>query len=141
MVPLYKNQPMDSMFTARDPAMHKAIKSQVASFFALSSMCNYEPYVDECNDILLDAMHDLEGQTLDLSVWLQWYAFDVIASITFQRRFRFLEECKDIDSMIERIDKGLQIVKIVGQYPEWSGVVGFLLRPLLPLLGLRDPLV
>lgn len=100
MVPSYNGDLMDSMFTARDPSVHKALKTSVASLFAMTNMRNYELYVDECTQIFIDAMTDLEGQTVDLAVWLQWYTFDVIAMITFQRRFEFLERIKDVNNMI-----------------------------------------
>lgn len=64
-------------------------------------------------------MEDLEGQSIDLSVWLQWYAFDVIAYITFQRRFGFIEQRRDVNGMIAALDFVLQYVRVIGQYPEW----------------------
>lgn len=85
--------------------------------FSMTNMRNYEPYADECTGLFEKAMRDLEGQTLDLAVWLQWYAFDVIACITFQRRFGFLEQRKDIDDMIGSLDIGLHYIGLVSQYP------------------------
>jgi hypothetical protein len=57
---------------------------------------------DECEQLFIDAMRDLsmDGQTVDLAVWLQWYTFDVIAGLTFQRRFGFLEQRKDVGDVI-----------------------------------------
>jgi hypothetical protein len=117
MVPEYKNAPMVGMFNARDPAVHKSLKTPVASLFAMSNMRNYEPYVDECTQIFYDAMKDLEGQKVDLAVWLQWYAFDVVAGLTFQRRFGFLEKRKDVNNMIGEIDASLDKLRVLGQYP------------------------
>lgn len=109
---------MDSMFTERNPNVHKALKSPVAQIFSMTNMRNFEVYADECTTIFLDAMRDLEGQRLDLAQWLQWYAFDVIGGITFQRRFGFLERRHDVDEMIGKINHGLEFVKIIGQ-SEW----------------------
>ena len=66
----------------------------------------------------MSAMQDLEGQAIDLGVWLQWYAFDVIAYISFQRRFGFLEERRDIGGNIDALSKALEYVKVIGQYPD-----------------------
>ena len=90
MTPFVDGEVMELMFTTRDPVFHKAFKQPVAQLFSMTNMKNYETYADECTEIFIKAMRDLEGQAIDLSVWLQWYAFDVIASITFQRRFGFL---------------------------------------------------
>lgn len=141
MVPSYNGVPIDSMFTARDPAIHKSLKTPVASLFAMSNMRNYEPYVDECTQLFSDAMRDLEGQTVDLAVWLQWYAFDVIAGLTFQRRFGFLEQRKDVKDMIGQLDAGLDSVRVLGQYPVLDSPAKWLLQHVLPLLGRYSPLV
>ncbi|EXJ66931.1 uncharacterized protein A1O5_10126 [Cladophialophora psammophila CBS 110553] len=118
MSPSYQGKPMPSVFTERDPIAHRNLKRPVAQLFGMTNMRNYEPYADECTGIFIDAMRDLEGQPVDLSAWVQWYAFDVIASMTFQRRFGFLEERRDINNMIGDLDGGLHYVKIIGQYPE-----------------------
>ncbi|KAF4439012.1 pisatin demethylase cytochrome P450 [Fusarium acutatum] len=115
---MYQGRRMDSMFTERNPNIHKALKGSVAQIFSMTNMRNFEVYADECSAILLDAMRHLEGQRLDLADWLQWYAFDVIGSITFQRRFGFLERRHDVDEMISKINHGLEFVKNIGQ-SEW----------------------
>ncbi|KAG5765521.1 hypothetical protein H9Q72_006408 [Fusarium xylarioides] len=111
---MYQGQRMDSMFTERNPNVHKVLKGSVAQIFSMTNMRNFEVYADECNAIFLDAMRDLEEQRLDLADWLQWYAFDVIGSITFQRRFGFRERRHDVDKMINKINHGLEFVKIIG---------------------------
>ncbi len=45
------------------------------------------------------------------------YAFDVIACITFQRRFGFMEEKKDVGGMIEAISAAFPYMATVGQLP------------------------
>ena len=113
----YEGTAMPSVFSARDPTFHKNLKVPVAQLFSMTNMKNYEQYADECTEIFYNAMRDLEGTAVDLAVWLQWYAFDVIACITFQRRFGFLEQRADVGSMMAGIDFVLHYVKIVGQYP------------------------
>ncbi|KAJ9606533.1 Cytochrome p-450 [Cladophialophora chaetospira] len=118
MSPFYQGTVMPSVFTERDPDVHRNLKRPVAQLFSMTNMRNYEPYADQCTSIFIDAMRDLEGQPIDLGAWVQWYAFDVIACMTFQRRFGFLEQRRDIDSMIGDLDAVLHYVKIIGQYPE-----------------------
>ncbi|RDH36020.1 cytochrome P450 [Aspergillus welwitschiae] len=115
--PLYEDSPMASMFSVRDPAQHRALRRPVAQKFSMSSVKLMEPLVNECNEIFLRAMRSLEGQPVDLSTWLQWYAFDVIGAISFQRRFGFMEEQRDINGMIGAIDSGLHYASIIGQIP------------------------
>ncbi len=76
-----------------------------------------EPFADDCNDIFIQAMKDLEGQDVDLGTWLQWYAFDVISAITFHCRFGFMEQRQDIQNMISDISSALEVGATIGQVP------------------------
>jgi cytochrome P450 len=108
---------VDSLFTTRDPAHHKALKRPVAGKFSMTSIRTMEPLVDECSEIFLRSMEDLEGQMVDLGAWVQWYAFDVIGMITFNRRFGFMEERKDILDMISSLEFALKYAGLIGQVP------------------------
>lgn len=108
---------MASMFSVRNPEQHQALRRPVAQKFFMSSIRTMEPFADDCTDIFLDAMRSLQGQAVDLGVWLQWYAFDVIGSITFQQRFGFLEKRKDVLGMISSIDSALRYAALAGQIP------------------------
>lgn len=118
MAPFYQDTKMDSLFTAQDPAYHSALKKPVAQLFSMTNMRNYEPHADECTAIFLQSMEDLQSTPVDLAIWLQWYAFDVIGNITFQRKFGFMEQRRDVDDMIRGIDEALKYVKVVGMFPE-----------------------
>jgi cytochrome P450 len=76
-------KPLDSMFSTRDSAEHKHLKQPVAGSFALSSIRQLEPLVDECTDIFINEMAKRSPTPVDFSSWLQWYAFDVSGAITF----------------------------------------------------------
>lgn len=73
---------MPSIFSIRDPIGPQSLRRPVAQKFSMSSIKSLEPFADEFTKIFVDAMKDLEGQQIDLGAWLQWYAFDVIGSIT-----------------------------------------------------------
>lgn len=117
MSPSYDGQVLDTQFSSADPVEHKHLRTQVGPLLSVTNMKNYEPHADQCTAIFEDAMRDLEGSLVDLAPWLQWYAFDVIGSITFNKRFGFLEQRRDVDSMIAGIDQGLKYVKNFGQTP------------------------
>ncbi|KAK5702374.1 hypothetical protein LTR17_022371 [Elasticomyces elasticus] len=113
----YQGTWMSSMFSVRDPAQHAALRRPVAQKFSMSSMKAMEPFADECNEIFINAMKELEAQKVDLSTWLQWYAFDVISALTFHRRFGFMEERRDVENMIKDISQGLVAAAAVSQVP------------------------
>ncbi|KAJ5585632.1 cytochrome P450 [Penicillium hetheringtonii] len=115
--PFFEDKVMPSMFSVRNPAEHQKLRRSVAQKFSMSSIKSLEPFADECSKIFIDAMEDLQGQRVDLGEWLQWYAFDVIGAITFQQRFGFMEQRKDVQNMISDLEAGLQYAGIVSQVP------------------------
>jgi hypothetical protein len=92
------------MFTAVSPALHKALRSPTAQVYSMTNLRNYEKHANECTEIFIALMKELEGQKVDLTHYFQWYAFDVVSSITFQRRLGFLETRSDVFGMIEFSD-------------------------------------
>ena len=90
----------------------------------MTNMRNYEPHTDDCTKLFMQAMDAKQGQPVDFSKWLQWYAFDVIGMITFRQRFGFIEQEKDVSDMIAGIDAGLRYISVVGQYPAWHRFLG-----------------
>jgi len=72
------------------------MRRKVASLYSMTSLVSYEPYVDNCVDLLNDQFTRFaeSGSDTDLAHWLQCYAFDVIGEITvsyiyYQRSQRF----------------------------------------------------
>ncbi|GJC78608.1 cytochrome P450 monooxygenase gsfF [Colletotrichum liriopes] len=106
-----------SMFTCRSPEEHKALKRPVAQKFSMTSIRTLEYLVDPCSEIFTDAMKDSQGQVVDLGVWVQWYAFDAIAAMTFGQRFGFMEQRKDVENMISGLETGLMCAAVTGQIP------------------------
>lgn len=108
---------MQSLFSTRDPVFHMNFKRPVSQLFSMTNMKHYETHVNDCSAIFFDAMRKLEGHPVDLSDWLQWYAFDVIGSITFHRRFGFMEQQRDVDGMIKDLDGSFHYTKLIAAFP------------------------
>ena len=137
-------KPLSSMFSVRDPGDHRRLKQPVAGTFALSSMRQLEPLIDECTDVFIDAMAKRSPAPVDFGAWLQWYAFDVIGSITFLKRFGFMEQGKDVNNMIENIEGGLKYLSIISYLPElhpWILGNNTLMKilNLIPAIRKKDP--
>ena len=93
------------------------MKRPVAGAFAMTSLLELEPMADDCAVILEEKLDEMQGCPFDLGVWLQWYAFDVISSITFSNRFDFLKRGEDVAGVIQAIESRLFYNAIVGQIP------------------------
>ncbi len=116
-VPFYHGQPLDNMFTAVDPQLHRQLRSPTVQVFSMTNLRNYEQSVDDCTEILMRMLHEADGRALDYTEWFQWYAFDVISSITWQRRLGFLESRDDVLGMIRGQKFSSTYFAIVGQLP------------------------
>ncbi|KAK4140278.1 cytochrome P450 [Dichotomopilus funicola] len=97
-IPYLPGGSLPAIFTARDENLHKRLKSPVASLYNLSSIMKCEPSVDETLDVLfeqLDTRFVATGKTVELADWLQYFAFDVMGTMTFSKRYGFLESGAD----------------------------------------------
>ncbi|PVH68975.1 cytochrome P450 [Cadophora sp. DSE1049] len=117
LAPFWDGTRMESTFTAREPAEHKAIKSSVAQLYAMTNIKKFEGYAEECTELFIDVVRKSEGSPMGLSVWVHWYAFDVIASITFQRRFGFMDQQRDVYDLIKSLDYTQDYTLVVGMFP------------------------
>lgn len=77
----------NNLFGERDPARHKAMRRKVAPIYSMSSMVSYEPYVQNCIELLakrLDEFSEAE-RTINVGEWMQYFAFDAITAITVRK--------------------------------------------------------
>jgi hypothetical protein len=109
---------MDNIFTTKDPQYHKAMKTSVSSVYSLSSVQRMEKLVDENTHVFINKMETKAGQPVDLGDWVQWYAFDVIGTITFLKPFGCMQMESDVQNMIRNTDTSFRYVSVVGQMPK-----------------------
>ena len=83
----------------------------------MSALVELEPMTDDCIAILEKKLDGMQDANVDLGEWLQWYAFDVITSITFSNRLGFMEEEKDVSGIINAIEGRLAYNSVVGEAP------------------------
>ncbi|KIW82186.1 hypothetical protein Z517_05213 [Fonsecaea pedrosoi CBS 271.37] len=118
--PLVNGKPVTSLFMILDEDQHKIAKRPIAHAYAMTSLLDYEPFVDSTSRTLVEQLTRLyadKGKVCDFGEWLQWYAFDVIGEMTFSNRFGFLEQGRDVDGIIKALNKAGTYVALVGQMP------------------------
>ncbi|KAL1392560.1 putative cytochrome P450 oxidoreductase [Phyllosticta capitalensis] len=133
---IYKRQPQVNLFATRDEAYHRHMKRAVANSYSMTALLDKEDSVDTCIRIFMEKLGEFSerDEAVDLGVWLQLYAFDVVGEFSFGTRLGFLEKGQDVDGMMETICGLLAYSAQVGQLPEWHHVLlgNPLLRILLP---------
>ncbi|TVY19873.1 Cytochrome P450 monooxygenase [Lachnellula arida] len=122
---------LPSLFSSTSEPFHAQLRRSVNSAFSMSTLIQYEPFVDSTTELFLsqtDKLYAETGDACEFSRWLQFYAFDVIGEMTYSKRHGFLEENKDIDGIIKYLGGLFDYVAPIGQIP------------FLDLLLLKNPL-
>ncbi|GME65669.1 cytochrome P450 [Neofusicoccum parvum] len=120
---LVNGQPVSTLFTVVPERAHAALKRPVSAAYSMSTLTQYESIVDRTIQKFLGRLEEefvkgeSVGKVCPISKWVQWYAFDVIADITWSSQLGFLDSAKDVDNMIKQLDDVLEWVAPVGQLP------------------------
>ncbi|PYI01677.1 putative cytochrome P450 oxidoreductase [Aspergillus sclerotiicarbonarius CBS 121057] len=97
---------MLAVFNTQDELTHKLIKNPIAPLFSLSNVVHFEGLVEEvlaCLSKQLDKRFVATGEVFDCAEWLQYFAFDVMGTISFSKRYGFLEQGRDVNGMLAAI--------------------------------------
>lgn len=88
-------------YPRRDVA--QAIEDPHCPIFSISNTVSHEDFVDRVLHVLfhqLDHRYADSRCTFDLGNWLQYFAFDVMGTLTFSKRYGFLEQGCDVNGML-----------------------------------------
>lgn len=127
----WNKKPQMNLFSTRDEQYHRDQKKLVANAFSMTALLDMEPYVDACTTLLMSQL-DSRTKSVDLGEWLQYYAFDVVGELCFNKKLGFLETGGDVDGMMGTIAGILEYAAKIGQIPELHHIL--LGNPLFPIL-------
>ncbi|OQE00243.1 hypothetical protein PENVUL_c055G03586 [Penicillium vulpinum] len=132
---LAKGRATPTIFTTTDEAFHAAIKRPISSAYSMSTLTEFEPFVDKTIHTLFGKLDEFvtEAKVCDIAAWLQYYAFDVIGELTFSKPLGFLEKGGDIDGIIGALEHMLDYAGKIGQMP-WLDYL-FIKNPLKSVFG------
>ena len=105
-MPYSKGGAFPAVFTTQDEHQHKVLKAPIAQLYSLSNVITFERFVDEVLEVLftqLDRHFVNSSEVFDLGDWLQYFAFDVMGTMTFSKRYGFLETGKDVNGLLGAI--------------------------------------
>ena len=90
-----------SLFSERDPNVHAGMRRRIAKLYSLTNLLSYEGFVDQCTATLEDKFRKfcIAGRPVDMGAFLQYYAFDLIGSITVNLPSVFA--LKEVHELIE----------------------------------------
>jgi cytochrome P450 len=99
-----------TVFSVRNDEEHRQLKRSVAHAYSMSSLIELESMTDSCTKILDAKLDRMQNRPFDFGVWLQWYAFDVITSITFSNRLGFISTIANRFPAVSRLNSARYIV-------------------------------
>ncbi|KAF4340980.1 cytochrome P450 monooxygenase oxidoreductase, partial [Fusarium beomiforme] len=130
----WQKKPQMNLFSTRDPVYHREQKKKVAGAYSLTNLLESEAAMDSCTELFMSRLDEwaATGKPIDLGIWLQYYAFDVVGEVTFAKKLGFLAMGGDVDGMMETIEGILLYASLCGQVPEMHPLL--LGNPLFPIL-------
>lgn len=127
-----------SFFAIRDKKMHSFRRKRVSCAYSMSSVLKYEPYIQNCLDLLLRKLqkYALLGDIVDLSTWTSAFAFDVIGNLGYGAPLGHLQKEQDIMDVRKTIYTIFSFNACLGHYPGQSYLLtNSLTQSLLALFG------
>ncbi|KAF2238438.1 cytochrome P450 [Viridothelium virens] len=95
-----------TVFGTQDKTEHSKLKRPVASIYSMSSVASYEPLVDSS---IVKFVHTLNerfistGKICPIDQWFQYLAMDTISVILMSRPMGFIDQGRDVDSLLEHL--------------------------------------
>lgn len=109
---------MPAVFNTQNEDLHKRLRSPIAPLYSMTNVVKLKSFVDQTLAVLLkqldDRFLDSNDVPFDLGSWLQYFAFDSMGTLTFSRRYRFLEQGCDMNGILGEIWKFMKRVSVVG---------------------------
>ncbi|OGM41477.1 hypothetical protein ABOM_010074, partial [Aspergillus bombycis] len=104
------------LFPERDAKVHAAQRRLVNSVYCMSGLKEPVPYLDDVLNVYLVRLSQTDTRCIDMSYWVQLFAFDVIGELTFSKRFGFIDTASDKGTFAQ-IERALQSAAWIGQVP------------------------
>ncbi|OBU01841.1 hypothetical protein VE01_00371 [Pseudogymnoascus verrucosus] len=126
IMPYAKGGAFPAVFTTQDEQMHKTLKTPVASLYSLTNVINFEPFIDEVLEVMfnqLDARFVETFAVFDLGDWIQYFAFDVMGTMTFSKRYGFLENGNDANGLLRAIWDFMLTIGPMTQFPKLDRIL------------------
>ncbi|KAL4732965.1 cytochrome P450 [Aspergillus similis] len=114
------------LFSMVNVQAHASRRRKVASLYSMSSLVSYEPAVDRCIALLIDRFGQLgkQGKSVSIPRWMEYFAFDVIGSISTGETFGMMRSGDDSDGILDIIHRYLAYTSKVALFCEWYYWIG-----------------
>ncbi|KUJ11235.1 cytochrome P450 [Mollisia scopiformis] len=108
-------------FLTRDEKVHSERRRIVNNVYSMSSVLESEEAVNSCSQLLCEIMSEFARQKkeVDLGLWINMYAFDVLGELFYGKMFGFMRDRTDFGGYMKAIDSLLPAFTIGGTLPSY----------------------
>lgn len=101
LLPSFKGETLHNLFSTQDEGFHGALRRKIAPLYSTKALSSLEFHIDDCVTHFISRMEKFINRSatptpIDLSSWLQYYAFDCIGTINFSQKLGCLETGQDV---------------------------------------------
>jgi tryprostatin B 6-hydroxylase len=89
-----EDSPRRSIHTSRDFNFHQQRRRVWSAGFSDKALRGYEKRISQYNDALVARITECEGQVINASQYMNWWAFDIMGNLAFNRDFGMLEKAE-----------------------------------------------
>ena len=89
----------------------------MGSLYTTTAATELEFHIDSCVRLFTSRMEEFArepGKAVNMSAWLQYYAFDSLGEVNFSRKLGFLASGTDVDGICELDHKQMMYFALVG---------------------------
>ncbi|KAM6509807.1 hypothetical protein FALCPG4_017450 [Fusarium falciforme] len=93
----------------------------VNNIYSLKSVLESEPFIDQVTAVFRTRLDEfaMSGQIIDIGLWLQMYAFDVVGELFYGKQFGFLKNSHDYENYIDSLDALLHALSTICVLPAY----------------------
>lgn len=141
--PLYRGKPLETVFTTSDPVVNRYLKhSLLANFLDKPQILVKE--IEYSVSYFMQQMDMMNGQSVDLSNWTFYWAFDMTFALVFGDQFGYMASSADFNKLIGSFKTSVRTAAVLGQVPEWCSATlanERFMRFCRSFLGFPDPTI
>lgn len=69
------------LFAERDERIHRTQRRLVSHIYSMDSLKDLEKYVDDAVHVFIKKVEGMQGQSMDMGLWVQLFAFGGLATL------------------------------------------------------------
>ncbi|KAK8098089.1 uncharacterized protein PG998_013575, partial [Apiospora kogelbergensis] len=117
----------DNLFSVRDAKSHSTLRKTVANAYAISTISQYEPRINDILASLFQVLNE-QGKETNLGKWAHYYVYDVQGNMTYGEPLGYLEKRKDAVGLIWQTKFLLKYVQVTMPMPILHDIASFFIR-------------